>query len=697
MQTQRYNLNKSILNLVLVIVLSLFVPMSAYADATNPDTTTTGADTQTVQPQTVASGTEQSPTTGSQGATSTGAGTNGVTGPTGSASNTFSRNEQTGLWENEHYYWDPATKQTKPKTTQTYSYNPSNGKWDTNDWLYDPASGKYVPNTYAVTQPPVGAPITPQQSSTPTHEGNSQPGHDTNGSIYNGFFNAAISNTNTTQATSGNAIIGGNTYAGSAKTGNATAIANLFNLLQSSTNFLGNGTLSTFNADIQGDVVGDLLINPGAIGQLSAAGAPTSNGNLTVTNQSSGSINNNLAVSANSGNATISNNTEAGNATTGDANAVANVINMLNSAISTGQSFLGNINIHGSLDGDILLPAGFLDSLIASNASVPSTTGQTENCGEVCGNATNITTENNSAITNNIGSNAATGNAIIANNSEAGNSTTGNATSNVTLLNLTGHEIVGKNSLLVFVNVLGKWYGMIMDAPAGATAASVGGGLSQNKLANSDINSTNDSSINNNIDVNAVSGDATIANNTLAGDATTGNATTSVNLANFINSSMALSDWFGILFINVFGTWNGSFGKDTTAGTHVVEAPSAGGPQSSGNNVRKNVFSYMPKTASSTATPSVSSDSDINSSTVSEDSNDEQNDTQVLGASEPTTPIDQTPSTQTAASTAPSWMMPIIGSLVAAFLLGAEQAISRRTKRHARMQVVPQAGHITTA
>ncbi len=702
MQTHRFHFKNNAVSIAVVIVLSLFVPMSAYADATNPDTTTTDTTTQTVveDPATnttpISQSTDPQPSS-TQGSGDTGAKTNGTNKPNGSASNTFSYNTETGLWENEHYYWDPISHQTKPKSSQTYSYNPSTGKWDTADWQFDPAAGKYTPNTYSVSQLPSGYTSTDGPNSPVSVEDNQLPNGSTN-ALYNGFFNGSISNNNSTQAATGNALIDGNTYAGNATTGNATAISNLFNLLQSSANFLG-GDINTFNANIQGNMVGDLLINPGAIGGLTAASATNPVDNLTVNNQSNGVINNNLVVDASSGNASILNNTNAGSATTGNANAVANVINMLNSAVSTGQSFLGNINIYGNLDGDILLPPGFLDSLLASNAA-PSASS----CSSDCSGSTTANIVNNSAINNNINSNAATGNAAIANNSTAGSATTGNAANNVTLLNLTGHEIVGKNSLLVFVNVLGQWYGMIMDAPAGTTAATLGGGISQDTATaelgnNSTLNNTNNSLINNNIDVNATSGDATIANNTHAGDATTGNATTSVNLANFVDSHLALSDWFGILFVNVFGTWNGSFGVDTIAGNPASTSASqtagstgtTSGDASSKNN---NVFNFVPKAATAAVNTAARQTTSYTGQTM-QDSQDTQ--PHVMGATHANTPSTPTPSVAAANHTSPSWLMPIIGSLIAALLLGAEQAISKREKRRPKMPVVPQTGHITTA
>src|SRR5690606_32678556 len=75
--------------------------------------------------------------------------------------------------------------------------------------------------------------------------------------------------------------------------------------------------------------------------------------------------------------------------------------------------------------------------------------------------------------------------------------------------------------------------------------------------------------------VNAQSGDASVTGNTAAGDAQSGDATASVNIANISNSTFSLSDWLGVLFINVFGTWNGSFGVDTAAGEHAPQNKSS--------------------------------------------------------------------------------------------------------------------------
>jgi hypothetical protein len=140
------------------------------------------------------------------------------------------------------------------------------------------------------------------------------------------------------------------------------------------------------------------------------------------------------------------------------------------------------------------------------------------------------------------------------------------------IFNLSGHEIVAKDSLLVFVNVLGKWVGVIVDAPVGATAAALGSGVTTNSTTLPDlaIVSSNNNLITNNINLSSTSGNATVAANTFAGNAVSGNATASANIANITGSQFGLTGWFGVLFINVFGNWYGSFGINTPYGNPAV-------------------------------------------------------------------------------------------------------------------------------
>jgi len=507
--------------------------------------------------------------------------------PTGDDATTYHYNSQTGKWENEHYIWDPATRKTTPKDNLPYSYNPATGRWDTTEWRYNSTTGKWEPNTISVAKPPagsktVGGPdeIAPTAQSTapqayidtgPASENATQPSLDSaasstphsTSSYFDGFYNAAISNTIATDATSGNAVVSGNVRAGNAVSGDAIATTNVFNLLQSTASFANLSNVNTFVTDIDGDVYGDLFIDPAQLGNLQPAHTPNLDATNTQVNIAHGNgIANDILVNARSGDATVYGNNTAGEAKTGNANAVANLVNLINTSIAANQSFIGTLNINGNLNGDLLLPPDVLNTLLASNA--PTTAVSLSSADKAALDATLL---NDQSITNTIDATATTGNATVTGNNHGGNAATGNASSTITVLNLTGRQIVGDDSLLVFVSVHGKWVGALINAPQGATAAVLGDGITENTGAvTGDINAANDSTITNNVRIAAQSGDAAVGHNMTAGNAATGNATVSANVANVNNSHISLGGWFGMLFINVFGSWIGSFGVDTDAG-----------------------------------------------------------------------------------------------------------------------------------
>src|SRR5690606_12273958 len=79
------------------------------------------------------------------------------------------------------------------------------------------------------------------------------------------FFDARISNAIGQMTRSGDASVQGNTLGGSALTGDAMSLVNLLNMLLSGWGTLGSDDIATFVANVDGDVVGDLYINPAAI------------------------------------------------------------------------------------------------------------------------------------------------------------------------------------------------------------------------------------------------------------------------------------------------------------------------------------------------------------------------------------------------------------------------------------------------
>lgn len=636
----------------------------------------------------------------------------GLTAP----DHTYHFNQSTGLWENDNYSWDPATGKTNPKKPTDYSYNTSTGMWDTDKWVYNPTTGKYeenlpargpvesvgptnptgptsqtgpTPSTSATStsnKEESAAAASPQVNSTPTppESHNPQIAEDTKNystSMFSGFYDATISNRIDSSSISGDAAVSNNTRAGSATTGNAETFANLINLLQSSWN-LGNG-FTTFTSDIKGNVVGDIYIDPRVL-QQNKTQVTDPNHDIYVNTKNDGMIDNNVNLVANSGKSTVSNNTDAGAATTGNATAVANVMNVLNSIIAAQKSFLGTINIYGSLDGDIIFPPGYLETLLHDNKQDSNqTTSDLNNLA--------VNTTNNSSINNQITTTATSGKALIDGNTIGGSAKTGNANTQVTLLNLTGREVVGKDTILVFVNVLGKWVGLLMNAPSGSTSAAIGSSVSRNDVArsNMEVETVNNSTINNDISVASASGDATVSGNTKAGGAMTGNATASVNVVNMASSVFNLSDWFGILFINVFGSWNGSFGIDTSAGNlPTIAIPSA--QNSTAQNIK--VFQFIPNNSGTSKTfravnasyylsnysNQPNSDNNthaiiVNNSSSSDGSSD--NGQGILGSKTITDSGNPTAGIQR------SMTLPILGFILGSMILGSEQA-STRLKKH---------------
>jgi hypothetical protein len=597
-------IKKRITYLLSVIILTLSLPVNVWAEGSTdpaPSTATQpSASSTSPAPAPAPPAVEPAPAAVTPPSPSS----QGPATPTGDDASTYTYNSTTGLWENPYYSWDPNTHQTSPLTPQGYSYNPTTGKWDTTQYVYDAPSGKYVPNVISSATNPQAAPVksssedgTSNLTSTGPNSTNTINNSSNNNAFFNLFYNAAISNAITLNAASGDATVANNTYGGSALTGNALDVNNIINMLSSSFGLQNAANLLTFTKNIDGNIVGDIVIDPGQLGPSSiAVGNSNTQNNLTINADGNGAINNDINLGAASGNATVANNTHAGSAASGNADAVANVVNVLNSAIAANRSFLGVVNINGNLDGDILLPPNFLDQLIASNA--PHATVN------ISGNQTNNSTVNsssNNSITNNVNLAAASGAANVDNNTNAANASTGKASTNLTIFNLTGKQVVAKDSMLVFVNVLGQWVGLIMDAPSGTTAAALGGNVSQNNTTTNNLNANvkNSSAINNNLNVNSKSGDADVTNNTNAGSASSGNATASANIANIIDSQLFSSDWFGMLFINVLGYWHGSFGVNTDAGNVTPSLPgvvaTANSPGGTSASVHASVFKFIPR------------------------------------------------------------------------------------------------------
>ena len=497
-----------------------------------------------------------------------------VADPATSSTNQAQTAAPAGVESTNQSSQQPKPVEVKPK--RTYTYNEDTKRWDSDKWAYNATAGNYVP-----VQPP--KPVTPEQSPVaPSIANSAEPQKEVDNksstaSNLEAVNTSKVENALDSVAQTGSASVTENTNANNAKSGDASGSATVINNLNSSLTNSDNSKAATFVTDIMGDVHGDILIKPMLLKAMLEAEA-TDQGESNINLKNDTTITNDINLEAQSGDATVAKNTNAGSAETGSANTVANVINIINSMVAAKQSFVGTINIYGNLDGDILIAPDFIPQLLASNAAPGS--------GVMSSPKTmTVDTKDTQQIINNVNLNATSGSALVENNTSAGSATTGPSSTNTVIFNMTGHEIIAKNSLLVFVNVLGKWVGVIVDAPAGATSAAIANGLSGHTVQEPDMTITteNDIQLINNINLNSVSGNALVAGNTSAGNATSGSATASANIANITNSVFGLTDWFGVLYINVFGDWFGSFGVNTSAGDPIITPQSnavAGGDHS---------------------------------------------------------------------------------------------------------------------
>lgn len=554
-----------------------------------------------------------------------------VTRPTGSSGHTYAWNCDTQLWESPYFTWNPNTYVTTPKYAPQHTFNASTNLWEVREWQYVASTGWFefrITSVYAPAPPPQQSTIEntgPDSSNTienadgsitntGPNSSNTISGDGTGGSgTINGTgpdsdntisldgdtqtavdldVDMTINNSLDSTAISGNASVLQNTLGGDATSGDALAMANILNMLQSTWGWDG-GLPELYTANIQGDYFGDILIDPSLLtGTTSSTGCGC--GDLTVNATTDATINNDVDLLAQSGDATVSMNTTGGNATTGDATALVNIVNMINSSITSGESFLGVLNINGNLNGDVLVAQDVIDELLAAN--VPTTDLSLCNCGDVLAEFTD-----NQTISNNIVTTASSGDATVGYNTSAGDATSGDAQTSVTVFNVTGRTVVGQNALLVFVNVMGEWIGFLVDAPSGSTAAMYGGDITENSLyqqsGDTEYDVETNATINNNINVAAHSGDADVSYNTRGGNATSGDADASANVSNIVNSNFSLGGWFGVLFINILGDWFGSFGVDTAYG-NLPASPSGTMSSSSGGTLGTSAGAGAGSTAS---------------------------------------------------------------------------------------------------
>lgn len=366
---------------------------------------------------------------------------------------------------------------------------------------------------------------------------------------------------------------GANTAAGSAgasvATGNAVASGNVVNVVN--TNIVNANGLLYFLDVLFGNVQLDMRElfslftgrEPASPCSLTNCGGDTT---VSITNQNSASVVNNVSVGAATGGNSADGGTGSGSVTTGDAYASANVVNLVNTNIVDSNYLLLSINNFGSLMHDIVFPgADFFRDIFASNQ------GLSEGSSLSVQNTNDASVETNVDVTADTGGNTASGtDSSIA---------TGNAHAGGTIINQVNQNLLG-DSLMFLFRIHGSWTGDVFGLPEGMAWRQTddgvelmfapGGGTDSARTGSTTIQNTNTATVTNNISVFALTGDNMAAGSESSVD--TGDAYASANVVNVVNTNVIGRNWVLAVF-NIFGDFDGNiaFGQpDLWVGARAV-------------------------------------------------------------------------------------------------------------------------------
>lgn len=400
-------------------------------------------------------------------------------------------------------------------------------------------------------------------------------------------------------------------------------------------------SLGVYQFDVNGNQNGDIILDSSsAIAQNLGNGSNSTNDatiNNTNTNvetiTNDGNIVNNINIDATTGQNSASKNTGGDSSIeTGDANVVANVVNVLNTVVD---GTMNVVNIFGDMVGNIVQPTIQADTsscscncpgdVTAANVGNGSDSVNTSTVNNTNTNTTNMT--NNATVDNNLYLDGNTGGNTTSDNTGGTSSIeTGDVTVDANVINIANVNVSAGSCepiYFVFINdISGDWQGQILGAAPGTYFYTSDGSIyfvDQNgqlvalnkdngsgSVNNSTINNTNtnttditnNGTITNNINIDANTGDNDASKNT-NGDSsiTTGDANIAANVVNFINSNFS-GRKVVMTLVNVFGSWLGNF---VPAG-YTGEIPQVGGANVSANSASSGGSSSSGSGSSSSST-----------------------------------------------------------------------------------------------
>lgn len=330
-------------------------------------------------------------------------------------------------------------------------------------------------------------------------------------------------------------------------TGDAVAVSNIIN--DTNSNEVGNN-FENLVINITGEENGEINLYEKFVELLENAGELTEEQKtaftaLLIENINNAQVANNASASAESGGNMI-NGADNALIETGDAAALANIINLINRNLVGNNWLFSVINVLGTWNGDLIVPGEGLLTVPQSSQAF-----QVE-----------ITNENKADVSNSAEAEAETGNNNISGASSA-TIKTGEAQAASTTINIINTNIVRDNWFFLLINNMGSWLGNIFNwdgnSFSGVFQYDFGVIDPSSEISSGGIlkvKNTNNAVVENNASAYANTG-ANYINN--AGNAAieTGNASALARIFNFINTNIVGNNWM-FAMVNVMGEWNGN-------------------------------------------------------------------------------------------------------------------------------------------
>ncbi|MBI2024445.1 DUF11 domain-containing protein [Candidatus Giovannonibacteria bacterium] len=356
---------------------------------------------------------------------------------------------------------------------------------------------------------------------------------------------AEVSNEISSTASTGENIADGNSATSTIITGDANAAADVINIVN--TNIIdSNGRMAILNAF--SSLFGDLDLT--SLENFQSCGECSGILNIGANNENNAEITNDIVVRAITGENSASGN-GSGVIATGDANAAANVLNVVNTNVVGSNYLLLVFNNFGDWNGDVIFPSKYNFNLCCT-LNVPA----------------GISNSNSASVDNGVSVDAQTGE-NSADGESGGLIVSGNSNSAVNVLNQVNSNVLSSDSVYVAFRFFGDWSGNVYSAPEGFSWTQtdnglilLGGGNSGGAGSNMEISNENNATIQNSVRVFALTGQNSVNGNANGGVIVTGDANAAANVVNVVNTNVLGRNWV-LALVNIFGNWNGNiaFGR----------------------------------------------------------------------------------------------------------------------------------------